>query len=79
MTEYVMDYDGWAKGIPVTTYVTIREAMHKRRKERVIRCKNCRWSHEAPKVEGFHLECVLRPLSRHYTKDDDFCSHGEQR
>lgn len=79
MTEYVMDYDGWAKGIPVTTYVTIREAMHKRRKERVIRCKNCRWSHEAPKVEGFHLECVLRPLSRHYTKDDDFCSHGELR
>ena len=45
----------------------------------VVRCKSCRWSREAPKVDGYHLECSLRPLSRHYAKDDDFCSYGERR
>lgn len=45
----------------------------------VVRCKSCRWSKEAPKVEDYHLECFLRPLSMHYTKDDDFCSYGERR
>lgn len=78
-TEYVMEYDGWAKGIPLTAYVTIRDTIHKLRKEQVIRCKSCRWALEAPRVDDFHLECVLRPLSRHYTGDNDFCSHGKQR
>lgn len=42
------------------------------------RCCDCRWAREAPKVDGYHLECFLRPLSRHYTKDDDFCSYFEE-
>ena len=79
MTEYVMEYDGWATGLPLTTYMTIRDTMHKLRKEEIVRCKDCRWSKEAPRVEHWHLECIVRPLSRHYTADEDFCSHGERR
>lgn len=48
-------------------------------REWIVRCRDCRWSSEAPRVEGYHLECALRPLSRHYTRDEDFCSHGEAR
>lgn len=44
-----------------------------------VRCKDCRWSQDAPKVEEYHLECILRPLSRHYTGDEDFCSQGEPK
>lgn len=45
----------------------------------IVRCRNCRWADEAPAVEGFHLECRLRPLARHYTDDDGYCHMGERR
>lgn len=48
-------------------------------REHIVRCGNCRWSKDAPVVDVYHLECALRPLSRHYTRDEDFCSHGEER
>lgn len=48
-------------------------------REHIVRCKDCRWAKDAPIVEGYHLDCALRPLSRHYTRDEDFCSHGEER
>ena len=44
----------------------------------VVRCKSCRWSKEAPRVDDYHLECFLRPLSSYYVKDDDFCCYGER-
>ena len=47
--------------------------------ERITRCKDCRWSREAPPVEDYHLECRVRPLCRHYTDDDGFCHLGEPR
>lgn len=45
----------------------------------IVRCRDCRFAHEAPRVEGYHLECRLRPLCRHYTADGDYCSRGERR
>ena len=33
MTEYVMEYDGWAEGIPVGEYLKVRDAMHARKRE----------------------------------------------
>lgn len=61
------DYaENHAAGLPIT-------------REHIVRCKDCRWSQDAPKVEEYHLECILRPLSRHYTRDEDFCSHGEPK
>ena len=45
----------------------------------VTRCRYCRWAHEAPPVEQWHLECRVRPLCRHYTPDDGFCHLGERR
>ena len=55
-----------AAGLPVT-------------RERLTRCKDCRWAHEAPSVEQWHLECRVRPLSRHYTDANGFCHLGEAR
>ena len=46
---------------------------------KVVRCKNCRWAHEAPPVDEWHLECRVRPLCRHYTPDTGFCHLGEPR
>ena len=43
----------------------------------VVRCRDCRWAHEAPLVDGWQLECWVRPLSRHYTPDMGFCHLGE--
>ena len=74
-----MEYDGWATGLPLTTYMTIRDRMHSLRKEQIVRCKECRYARETDIVEQYHLECIVYPLSRHFTRDDDFCSHGERR
>ena len=46
---------------------------------KVVRCKNCRWTCDAPPVGCWHLECRVRPLSRHYTPDDGFCHLGEPK
>ena len=43
MTEYVMEYDGWAEGIPVGEYLKVRDAMHARKREEVVRCRDCRY------------------------------------
>ena len=73
--EYVMAYPqptdedlvaNHAAGLPV-------------KRERLTRCKDCRWAHEAPSVEQWHLECRVRPLSRHYTDANGFCHLGEAR
>ena len=45
----------------------------------LTRCRDCHYAHEAPPVEGWHLECCVRPLCRHYTPDDGFCHLGTPR
>lgn len=47
--------------------------------ERIVRCRDCRWAREAPPQEGWHLECGVRPLCRHYTPDGGYCHLGERR
>lgn len=48
-------------------------------RERIVRCRDCRWAHEAPPVDEWHLECRVRPLCRHYTPDYGFCHLGEPK
>lgn len=45
MAEYVMEYDGWAEGIPVGEYLRVRDAMHARKREEVVRCRDCVHGH----------------------------------
>ena len=42
MAEYVMDYDGWAEGMPIGAYFKVRDAMHERKRERIVRCGDCK-------------------------------------
>lgn len=46
MVEYVMEYDGWAEGIPVGEYLKVRDAMHARKREEVVRCRDCEHGRE---------------------------------
>lgn len=43
MAEYVMEYDGWAEGIPIGEYLKVRDAMHARKREQVVRCRDCKF------------------------------------
>lgn len=61
MSEYVVDFYSVHDGI---------------RCEPITRCKHCRWAHEVPPVDEWHLECRVRPLNRHYTTDMGFCHLG---
>ena len=47
--------------------------------EPITRCKHCRWAHEAPPVEEWHIECRVHPLNMHYTPDMGFCHLGEPK
>ena len=40
-----MDYDGWASGIPVGEYLKLRDVMHERRREEIVRCRDCKHYH----------------------------------
>lgn len=78
-----IEYDEWVVATPKNLTSEDLTANHAAglpvTREHIVRCKDCRWSKEAPKVESYHLECNLRPLSRHYVRDDGFCDHGETR
>ena len=42
MSEYVMDYSGWAEGIPIDEYLKLRDLMHARMREEIVRCRDCK-------------------------------------
>ena len=73
MAEYVckLPVEGMASFMSGSTTIPVME--------RIVRCRDCRWAHEAPPVEEWRLECRVRPLCRHYTPDDGFCHFGERR
>lgn len=75
-------WNEWVTAFPVVTGEMLTEnhaAGLPETRERITRCKDCRWAREAPPVEEWHLECRVRPLNRHYTPDDGFCHLGEPR
>lgn len=75
-------WNEWVTAFPVVTGEMLAEnhaAGLPETRERITRCKDCRWAREATPVEEWHLECRVRPLNRHYTPDDGFCHLGEPR
>ena len=73
MTEYVMEYDGWAEGIPVGEYLRVRDAMHARKREEVVRCRDCRYY--KPNTYS-HFTCELLMF---HVDPDGFCAWGERK
>ena len=80
MAEYVMDYDGWAEGMPIGAYLKVRDVMHERRREHIVRCRDCKHysDHEWVLVTDVSDVC-------HFFGDgvrvepDGFCKWGEPR
>lgn len=75
MAEYVMDYDGWAEGMPIGAYFKVRDAIHERKRERIVRCRDCIHSYEHHDARGRWLLCNLQLY--YEVKPEDFCSRGE--
>ena len=70
MAEYVMDYDGWAEGMPIGAYLKVREAMHERKRERIVRCRDCKFYE--PNTYS-HFTCELLTF---HVEPDGFCAWG---
>jgi hypothetical protein len=83
MAEYVMDYDGWAEGMPIGAYLKVREAMHERKRERIVRCMDCRHYDEIihacdhPNVTPLRGDCPENWIFSCF--DNDFCCWGERK
>lgn len=83
MTEYVMDYDGWAEGVPIGAYLKVRDSMHERKRERIVRCRDCRYYDEIihacdhPCVTPLRGDCPENWIFSCF--DNDFCCWGERK
>ena len=73
MAEYVMDYDGWAEGMPIGAYLKVRDAMHERKRERIVRCRDCKYYE--PNTYS-HFTCELLTF---HVESDGFCKWGVRR
>ncbi len=71
MAEYVMEYDGWAEGIPVGEYLKVRDAMHARKREEVVRCRDCK--HSSVSFDETRTTCRYWSMNDY---DDSESSHG---
>ena len=76
MTEYVMEYDGWAEGVPAGEYLKVRSAMHARKREEIVRCRDCRFFEDTGNCTWF--ECGTCGTQGEVT-EDGFCARGERR
>lgn len=74
MSEYVMDYSGWAEGIPAVEYLKVCDAMHARKREEIVRCRDCK--HFRSHGDDY-LFCNL--AARELDGGDGFCAWGERR
>ena len=74
MSEYVMDYSGWAEGIPAVEYLKVCDAMHARKREEIVRCRDCKHYTE-DEMEYYHF-CGSWCEQ---VEPDGFCAWGERR
>ena len=75
MAEYVMEYDGWAEGIPVGEYLKVRDAMHARKREEVVRCGDCESATDhCEEMDIYWCEYLSR-----YVGPNTFCAWGVRR
>lgn len=81
MTEYVMEYDGWAEGIPVGEYLKVRDAMHARKREEVVRCRDCKHYSEHELVFATDVSDVCHFWHGEPMKvaPDGFCAWGKRK
>ena len=84
MAEYVMEYDGWAEGIPVGEYLKVRDAMHARKREEVVRCRDCEYFEQGYTDGVMFGETVCWAWENghdypSYTNPDGFCHRGKRR
>lgn len=79
MAEYVMEYDGWAEGIPVGEYLKVRDAMHARKREEVVRCRDCEHyvADPEPIDPGWPMMCD--ESGRDMLEPDGFCAWGKRK
>lgn len=75
MSEYVMDYSGWAEGIPAVEYLKVCDAMHARKREEIVRCRDCSFCVE----KGYRLYCDRDAGGFPEVEPDGFCAWGERR
>lgn len=84
--EYVMDYGGWAEGIGIDAYLKVRDTMHARKRERIVRCRDCEYCRkEDMRCYGGKRDqlichkfsmCDCAGLS---VEPDSFCSWGKRK
>ena len=81
MAEYVMEYDGWAEGIPVGEYLKVRDAMHARKREEVVRCRDCEYYREHEWVIATDVSDVCHFWHGEPRKvaPDGFCAWGKRK
>ena len=81
MTEYVMEYDGWAEGIPIGEYLKVRDAMHARKREEVVRCRDCEHysDHEWVMITDVSDVCHFWHGEPTKVEPDGFCKWGVRR
>lgn len=75
-TEYVMDYSGWAEGMDIDTYLKVRDTMHTRKREHIVRCRDCKHCLPRPWYKD-QMWCNL--FGHDMTKTDGFCSWGKRK
>lgn len=79
MSEYVMDYSGWAEGIPAVEYLKVRDAMHARKREEIVRCRDCRYYDQNDEPSEVYPDRYLCDLMANFLHPDGFCAWGERR
>lgn len=87
MAEYVMEYDGWAEGIPVGEYLKVRDAMHARKREEVVRCRDCEYArHYHPfcmgkrsSIEEWYCQWHSNAEGASDIEPDGFCAWGKRK
>lgn len=78
MTEYVMDYSGWAIGLDVAEYLKVRDTMHSRRREPIVRCRDCV---HCVRYDTWNPEGTAHNCNRwgQDIEPDGFCAWGERK
>ena len=93
MAEYIFDYDGWAEQMRTEVfgiawcfglYKAIAEVMHERKRERIVRCRDCKHC-EMDYTDGAMFgETVCWAWDNghdypNFTSPDGFCYRGERK
>lgn len=84
--EYVMDYTGWAEGMDIDAYLKVRDAIHARKRERIVRCRDCMHMHHVKNWLGDYVdECWLHAspetgaLGKERVEPNGFCAWGKRK